>query len=111
MTAVERLEALKTVDIKEIDRDSLPKYKDLISELDSRKSNKMEVLLNHSDNPYVYEDMGYVVKSVFNTAASLSYIDCTKQDVYKRQRYSNSFSYESCRLLSWRKSDDHEGGF
>lgn len=50
MTAVERLEALKTVDIKEIDRDSLPKYKDLISELDSRKSNKMEVLLNHSDN-------------------------------------------------------------
>ena len=38
MTAVERLEALKTVDIKEIDRDSLPKYKDLISELDSRKS-------------------------------------------------------------------------
>ena len=52
MTAVERLEALKTVDIKEIDRDSLPKYKDLISELDSRKSNKMEVLLNHSDKGY-----------------------------------------------------------
>ena len=58
MTTVERLEELKTVDIKEIERDSLPKYKDLISELDSRKSNKMEVLLNHSDNPYVYEDMG-----------------------------------------------------
>ena len=56
MTTVERLEELKTVDIKEIERDSLPKYKDLISELDSRKSNKMEVLLNHSDNPYVYED-------------------------------------------------------
>ena len=69
MTTVERLEELKTVDIKEIERDSLPKYKDLISELDSRKSNKMEVLLNHSDNPYVYEDMDYVVKSVFNTAA------------------------------------------
>ena len=44
MTTVERLEELKTVDIKEIERDSLPKYKDLISELDSRKSNKMEVL-------------------------------------------------------------------
>lgn len=44
----------------------------------------MEVLLNHSDNPYVYEDMGYVVKSVFNTAASLSYIDCTKQLVAKK---------------------------
>ena len=43
MTTVERLEELKTVDIKEIERDSLPKYKDLISELDSRKSNKMEV--------------------------------------------------------------------
>jgi len=71
MTTVERLEELKTVDIKEIERDSLPKYKDLISELDSRKSNKMEVLLNHSDNPYVYEDMGYVVKSVFNAAAFL----------------------------------------
>ena len=84
MTAVERLEELKTVDIKEIDRDSLPKYKDLISELDSRKSNKMEVLLNHSDNPYVYEDMGYVVKSVFNTAASLSYTDYTKQLVAKK---------------------------
>ena len=81
---VERLEELKTVDIKEIERDSLPKYKDLISELDSRKSNKMEVLLNHSDNPYVYEDMGYVVKSVFNAAASLSYIDCTKQLVAKK---------------------------
>ena len=84
MTTVERLEELKTVDIKEIERDSLPKYKDLISELDSRKSNKMEVLLNHSDNPYVYEDMGYVVKSVFNTAASLPYIDCTKQLVAKK---------------------------
>ena len=84
MTTVERLEELKTVDIKEIERDSLPKYKDLISELDSRKSNKMEVLLNHSDNPYVYEDMGYVVKSVFNTAASLFYIDCTKQLVAKK---------------------------
>ena len=81
MTTVERLEELKTVDIKEIERDSLPKYKDLISELDS---NKMEVLLNHSDNPYVYEDMGYVVKSVFNAAASLSYIDCTKQLVAKK---------------------------
>ena len=79
MTTVERLEELKTVDIKEIERDSLPKYKDLISELDSRKSNKMEVLLNHSDNPYVY-----VVKSVFNAAASLSYIDCTKQLVAKK---------------------------
>ena len=53
MTTVERLEELKTVDIKEIERDSLPKYKDLISELDSRKSNKMEVLLNHSDNMYM----------------------------------------------------------
>ena len=81
MTTVERLEELKTVDIKEIERDSLPKYKDLISELDS---NKMEVLLNHSHNPYVYEDMGYVVKSVFNAAASLSYIDCTKQLVAKK---------------------------
>jgi hypothetical protein len=69
MTTVERLEELKTVDIKEIERDSLPKYKDLISEL---------------DNPYVYEDMGYVVKSVFNAAASLSYIDCTKQLVAKK---------------------------
>ena len=57
MTTVERLEELKTVDIKEIERDSLPKYKDLISELDSRKSNKMEVLLNHSDNPYVYDGL------------------------------------------------------
>ena len=84
MTTVERLEELKTVDIKEIERDSLPKYKDLISELDSRKSNKMEVLLIHSDNPYVYEDMGYVVKSVFHAAASLSYIDCTKQLVAKK---------------------------
>ncbi len=45
MTAVERLEALKTVDIKEIDRDSLPKYKDLISELDSRKSNRWKCCL------------------------------------------------------------------
>ncbi len=65
MTTVERLEELKTVDIKEIERDSLPKYKDLISELDSRKSNKMEVLLNHSDNPYVYEDIGLCRKKCF----------------------------------------------
>ena len=99
MTTVERLEELKTVDIKEIERDSLPKYKDLISELDSRKSNKMEVLLNHSDNPYVYEDMGYVVKSVFNAAASLSYIDCTKQLVAKKaglaegNNWNNKISY------------------
>ena len=52
MTTVERLEEFeKQLISKEIERDSLPKYKDLISELDSRKSNKMEVLLNHSDNP------------------------------------------------------------
>ena len=36
MTTVERLEELKTVDIKEIERDSLPKYKDLISDLFSQ---------------------------------------------------------------------------
>ena len=30
MTTVERLEELKTVDIKEIERDSLPKYKDCL---------------------------------------------------------------------------------
>ena len=30
MTTVERLEELKTVDLKEIERDSLHKYKDLI---------------------------------------------------------------------------------
>ena len=84
MTTVDRLEELKTVDIKEIERDSLHKYKDLISELDSRKSNKMEVLLNHSDNPYVYEDMGYDVKSDFNAAASITNIDCTTQHVAKK---------------------------
>ena len=39
MTTVERLEELKTVDIKEIDRDSLPMFLVLISELDSRNSN------------------------------------------------------------------------
>lgn len=38
MTTVERLEELKTVDIKEIERDSLPKYKDLISELIAGKA-------------------------------------------------------------------------
>lgn len=84
MTAVERLEALKTVDIKEIDRDSLPKYKDLISELDSRKSNKMEVLLNHSDNPYVYEDMGYVVKSVFSCMMSARYTSSSITSSFQR---------------------------
>lgn len=84
MMDIERLEALKAVDIKEIDRETLPNYKDLISELNSKKENKTEVLLNHSDNPYVYEDMGYVVKSVFNASASLSYIDCTRQLVAKK---------------------------
>ena len=49
MTAVERLEALKTVDIKEIDRDSLPKYKDLISELDSRKDKRIEIEFKFQD--------------------------------------------------------------
>ena len=84
MTDIERLESLKEVDIKEIDRDTLPNYRDLMSELNSRKENKAEVLLTHSDNPYVYEDMGYVVKSVFNVSATLSYIDCTKQLVAKK---------------------------
>lgn len=84
MTEVQRLEELKTVNIKEVDRDKLPNYNDLISELDSKKGNKMDVLLKGSDNPYIYEDMGYVVKSVFNATSSLSYIDCTKQLVAKK---------------------------
>lgn len=84
MTEVERLKAMKEVDIKEIDRETLPNYNDLISALDSKKDNKIDVLLKRSDNPYVYEDMGYVVKSVFHTGSSLSYIDCTKQLVAKR---------------------------
>lgn len=37
MTIVERLEAFKTVDIKDVDRDKLPNYNDLISELDKEK--------------------------------------------------------------------------
>ena len=43
----------------------------------------------------------------FDKEASSS--ECQKVRI--RGRYSNSFSYESCRLLSWWKSDDHEGGF
>lgn len=84
MTEVQRLEELKIVNIKEVDRDKLPNYNDLISELDRKKGNKMDVLLKESDNPYIYEDMGYVVKSVFNATSSLSYIDCTKQLVAKK---------------------------
>ena len=84
MTEVQRLEELKTVNIKEVDRDKLLNYNDLISELDRKKENKMDVLLKESDNPYIYEDMGYVVKSVFNATSSLSYIDCTKQLVAKK---------------------------
>jgi hypothetical protein len=84
VTAVERLETLKAINIKEVDREQLPSYSDLVSELDKRKSDKMEAILNCSDNPYVYEDMGYVVKNVFNSSSSLSYIDCTKQLVAKR---------------------------
>lgn len=84
MTVVERLEAYKTVDIKTVDRDELPNYNDIISELDKEKNNKMDVLLNCPGNPYIYEDMGYVVKSVFDTESSLSYIDCTKHLVAKK---------------------------
>ena len=84
MMGVEKLEAFKEVDIKEVDRSKLPNYNDLISELDNRQSNKMDVLLSRSDNPYIYEDMGYVVKSIFHPASSLSYIDCTKQLVAKK---------------------------
>ena len=84
MTEIERLEACKAVDIKMVDRDKLPNYHELISELDSRKDDKMAVILSRSDNPYIYEDMGYVVKSVFDEASSLSYIDCTKQLVAKK---------------------------
>lgn len=84
MTAVERLEAFKAVDIKDVDRDKLPKYNDLISELDREKINKVDVLLSRSENPYIYEDMGYIVKSVFDSKSSLSYADCTKHLVVKK---------------------------
>ncbi len=84
MTGVERLEAFRAVDIREVDRDKLPSYSDLISELDGEKGDKIAVMLNRPDNPYIYEDMGYVVKSVFSTTSSLSYIDCTKQLVAKK---------------------------
>lgn len=85
MTEVRRLEELKAVNIREIDREKLPNYNDLISEIDNKKgNNKLDVLLKCSDNPYIYEDMGYVVKSVFNPTSSLSYIDCTRQLVAKK---------------------------
>lgn len=87
MTIVERLEAFKTVDIKDVDRDKLPNYNDLISELDKEKNDKMNVLLKRPDNPYIYEDMGYVIKSVFDSKSSLSYADCTKHLVAKKQNW------------------------
>ena len=42
------------------------------------------VIVVSNNKANTYEDMGYVVKSVFNAAASLSYIDCTKQLVAKK---------------------------
>lgn len=84
MIDIQRLEALKNVNIRDVDREKLPNYNDLISEMNSRESNKMDVLLKKSENPYIYEDMGYVVKSVFSSPCSLSYIDCTKQLVAKK---------------------------
>lgn len=84
MIEVQRLEALKNVNIRDVDREKLPNYNDLISEMNSRESDKMDVLLKKSENPYIYEDMGYVVKSVFSSTCSLSYIDCTKQLVSKK---------------------------
>lgn len=84
MHNIEKLKEFSEVDIKEVNRENIPSYNELISEIERRKTDKMEVLLERTDNPYIYEDMGYVVKSVFSTASSISYVDCTKQLVAKR---------------------------
>ena len=68
MHNIEKLKEFSEVDIKEVNRENIPSYNELISEIERRKTDKMEVLLERTDNPYIYEDMGYVVKSVFSTA-------------------------------------------
>jgi hypothetical protein len=80
----ERLAAFQEVDIREVNRDEISSYEDIILDLGRRKTDKVEAFLNRSDNPYIYEDMGYVVKSVFQASSSLSYVDCTKQLVAKK---------------------------
>lgn len=84
MHNIEELKEFSKVDIKEVNRENIPNYNELISEIEKRKMDKMEVLLERTDNPYIYEDMGYIVKSVFSSTSSLSYVDCTKQLVAKR---------------------------
>lgn len=84
MHNIEELKEFSKVDIKEVNRENIPNYNELISEIEKRKTDKMEVLLERTDNPYIYEDMGYIVKSVFSSTSSLSYVDCTKQLVAKR---------------------------
>lgn len=84
MISVEQLEAYQSVDIKDVDRDKLPNYDELIAQVDKKKTDKMSAILTHSDNPYIYKDMGYVVKSVFDPTSTLSYNDCTRQLVAKK---------------------------
>ncbi len=63
------------------------------------------------DSHYLGSQGSSVIKVFDMTAATTGINETNAQKVRIRGRHSNSFSYESCRLLSWWKSDDHEGGF
>ena len=54
--------------------------------------------------PYCIRPENYLAhfNAVGSNAEKNAYMDALKREV---------LSYESCRLLSWWKSDDHEGGF
>ena len=63
------------------------------------------------DSRYLGSQGSSVIKVFDMIAATTGINETNAKKVRIRGRYSNSFSYESCRLLSWWKSDDHEGGF
>ncbi|MGI6011674.1 MAG: DUF6870 family protein [Ruminococcus sp.] len=85
MFKVDELERLKEVNIQDVARENLVSYSSLIDNDGKTYEDRIRYYMEHAgENPYFYEDNGYVVKSVLKSHEALSFADCTKQLVARR---------------------------
>lgn len=83
--SIDKLLECREADVRAVDRKSLANI-DTIS-IDAKKTQEERIasyIEQSRGNPYIYEDMGYVVKHSFNSSATLSFSDCAKELVLKR---------------------------
>lgn len=76
---------MKAVDVRAVDRNTLKNINDIAIDKNMSQIDRILMLIEQTGgNPYVYEDMGYVVKHSFSNSSNLSFNDCTRELIAKR---------------------------